>query len=159
MNKYLIIFSIFFYFTLFQKNIFAKEIYGNPRIIDGDSLEINNKKIRLLGIDAFEKKQECFKKNGTKYKCGEVAISTLTTIISGQPVNCITKKKDQYKRWLATCYIGKLDIGENMVLYGSAFSYMSKKYKITENEAKKIKAGAWNGKFIFPWEWRKLKRK
>jgi len=159
MNKYLIIFSIFFYFTLFQKNIFAKEIYGNPRIIDGDSLEIKNEKIRFLGIDAFEKKQECFRKDGTKYKCGEAAISNLLMIISGQPVRCVTKKKDKYKRWLATCYIGKLNINENMVLYGNAFSYMSKKYKTAENEAKKIKAGAWNGEFVFPWEWRKLKRK
>ena len=158
MNKYLIIFSIFFYFTLFQKNIFAKEIYGNPRIIDGDSLEIKNEKIRFLGIDAFEKKQECFRKNGTKYKCGEVAISNLLMIISGQPVRCVTKKKDHYKRWLATCYIGTLDINENMVLYGNAFSYMSKKYKTAENEAKKVSAGAWAGEFIFPWEWRKIKK-
>jgi len=159
MNKYLIIFSIFFYFTLFQKNIFAKEIYGNPRIIDGDSLEIKNEKIRFLGIDAFEKKQECIRKDGTKYKCGEAAISNLLMIISGQPVRCVTKKKDRYKRWLATCYIGMLDINENMVLYGNAFSYMSKKYKTAENEAKKVSAGAWAGEFIFPWEWRKIKKK
>jgi len=159
MNKYLIIFSIFFYFTLFQKNIFAKEIYGNPRIIDGDSLEIKNEKIRFLGIDAFEKKQECIRKDGTKYKCGEAAISNLLMIISGQPVRCVTKKKDRYKRWLATCYVGKLDISENMVLYGNAFSYMSKKYKTAENEAKKVSAGAWSGEFIFPWEWRKIKKK
>ena len=159
MNKYLIIFSIFFYFTLFQQNIFAKEIYGNPRIIDGDSLEIKNEKIRFLGIDAFEKKQECIRKDGTKYKCGEAAISNLLMIISGQPVRCVTKKKDYYKRWLATCYIGTLDINENMVLYGNAFSYMSKKYKTAENEAKKVSAGAWAGEFIFPWEWRKIKKK
>ena len=159
MNKYLIFFSIFFYFTLFQKNIFAKEIYGNPRIIDGDSLEIKNEKIRFLGIDAFEKKQECIRKDGTKYKCGEAAISNLLMIISGQPVRCVTKKKDHYKRWLATCYIGTLDINENMVLYGNAFSYMSKKYKTAENEAKKVSAGAWAGEFIFPWEWRKIKKK
>ena len=29
------------------------------RVIDGDSIEINNKKIRLFGIDAPELKQEC----------------------------------------------------------------------------------------------------
>ena len=158
MNKYLILFLFILYFILFQQNIFAKEIYGNARIIDGDSVEINNEKIRFLGIDAFEKRQECTKKDGIKYKCGEMAISNLSTIISGQPIRCITKKKDRYKRWLATCYIGKLDISENMVLYGNAFSYMSKKYKNVENEAKKINAGAWAGKFIFPWEWRKLKK-
>ena len=151
------LFLFILYFILFQQNIFAKEIYGNARIIDGDSVEINNEKIRFLGIDAFEKKQECFRKNGTKYKCGEAAISNLLMIISRQPIRCMAKKKDRYKRWLATCYIGKLDISENMVLYGNAFSYMSKKYKNVENEAKKINAGAWAGKFIFPWEWRKLK--
>ena len=159
MNKYLILFLFILYFILFQQNIFAKEIYGNPRIINGDSLEINNEKIRFLGIDAFEKKQECIRKDGTKYKCGEAAISNLLMIISGQPVRCLTKKKDHYKRWLATCYIGTLDINENMVLYGNAFSYMSKKYKTAENEAKKVSAGAWAGEFIFPWEWRKIKKK
>ena len=93
MNKYLILFLFILYFILFQQNIFAKEIYGNARIIDGDSVEINNEKIRFLGIDAFEKRQECTKKDGIKYKCGEMAISNLSTIISGQPVRCITKKK------------------------------------------------------------------
>ena len=63
-----------------------KEFYGKPRIIDGDSIEIKNEKIRLLGIDAFEKKQECSRKDGAKYKCGEIAISNLSTIISGQTI-------------------------------------------------------------------------
>ena len=135
-----------------------KEFYGKPRIIDGDSIEIKNEKIRLLGIDAFEKKQECSRKDGAKYKCGEIAISNLSTIISGQTIRCKVEKKDRYKRWLATCYIGKLDINENMVSLGYAFSYMSKKYKSAENDAMKVSEGAWSGKFIFPWEWRKLKK-
>ena len=86
-------------------------------------------------------------------------MSNLSTIISGQTIRCKVKKKDRYKRWLATCYIGKLDINKNMVLYGNAFSYMSEKYKVVENDAKKVGAGAWAGEFIFPWEWRKLKKK
>ena len=93
MNRYFKFFFLSLYFILFQQNIFAKEIYGKARIIDGDSIEINNEKIRFLGIDAFERKQECFRKDGTKYKCGEVAISNLSIIISGQPARCITKKK------------------------------------------------------------------
>jgi endonuclease YncB( thermonuclease family) len=168
MNKYSNFFFLFLYFIFFQQNTFAEKIikgelnsnlYGTVKIIDGDSIEIKNEKIRFLGIDAFEKKQECIRKDGTKYKCGEAAISNLLMIISGQPVRCVTKKKDRYKRWLATCYIGMLDINENMVLYGNAFSYMSKKYKTAENEAKKVSAGAWAGEFIFPWEWRKIKKK
>ena len=165
MNKY----YIFFLFLILSLTLCSaktqkldqlkKEFYGKVRIIDGDSIEIKNEKIRFLGIDAFEKKQECIRKDGTKHKCGEAAISNLLMIISGQPIRCVTKKKDHYKRWLATCYIGTLDINENMVLYGNAFSYMSKKYKTAENEAKKVSAGAWAGEFIFPWEWRKKKKK
>ena len=159
MNKYLKFFFLFLYFILFQQNIFAKEIYGKVRIIDGDTIEINNEKIRLLGIDAFEKKQDCSRKDGTKYKCGEVAMSNLSTIISEQSVRCEIEKKDRYKRWLATCYIGKLDINENMVINGNALSYMSKKYKKAENDAKKVNAGAWVGEFDPPSEWRKSKKK
>ena len=53
MNKYSKFFFLFLYFIFFQQNIFAKEIYGKVRIIDGDSIEIDNEKIRFLGIDAF----------------------------------------------------------------------------------------------------------
>ncbi len=39
----------------------STEIYGIPKIIDGDTVHINNKKIRLEGIDAPEIKQQCKK--------------------------------------------------------------------------------------------------
>ena len=85
-------------------------------------------------------------------------MSNLSTIISGQFVRCVTEKKDRYKRWLVTCYIGKLDINENMVVNGNAISYMSKKYKKTDNDAKKVNARTWAGEFKLPSEWRKLKK-
>ena len=157
MNKYLIFLFLFFIFS--QQNIFAKEINGKARIVDGDTVEINNNMIRLLGIDAFEIKQECFKKDNTKYKCGEQSALILTAMTSGKPLSCTAEKKDRYKRWLATCYIEKRDINQNMVLSGYAFSYKSNKYKTTEKKAKKIRAGAWSGEFTYPWEWRKSKKK
>jgi endonuclease YncB( thermonuclease family) len=75
--KILIFYIIFF----FQQNSFAAIFEGIPRIIDGDSLEINNNKIRLFGIDAPERKQICkkpyliisflnFQRN---YECGLMA--------------------------------------------------------------------------------------
>ena len=39
----------------------STEIYGVPKIIDGDTVHINNKKIRLEGIDAPEINQQCKK--------------------------------------------------------------------------------------------------
>ena len=158
MNNFFNFFFLFLFFLFPQKNILSEEIYGKVRIIDGDTIEINNEKIRFSGIDAFEKKQKCNRKDGTEYACGEIAISILSMIISDQSVRCIKEKKDRYKRWLSICYIGKLDINENMVSLGYAFNYMSKKYKSAENDAMKVSAGAWSGKFIYPWKWRKLEK-
>ena len=39
----------------------AEEIKGLAKIIDGDTVHINSKKIRLEGIDAPEIKQQCKK--------------------------------------------------------------------------------------------------
>lgn len=39
-------------------------------MVDGDTLILDNHKIRLLGIDTPEIKQKC---SGKYYKCGEIA--------------------------------------------------------------------------------------
>ena len=76
----LILFSLLIFFistTLSTSN--DKTISGKAKVIDGDTIKINKKKIRLFGIDAPEKKQICkkiyisffifnFQKD---YKCGE----------------------------------------------------------------------------------------
>ena len=48
-------------FFIFTSNILAEEIIGIPRIVDGDTVQINEFKIRLEGIDAPEIKQKCKK--------------------------------------------------------------------------------------------------
>ena len=48
-------------FFIFTSNILAEEIIGIPRIVDGDTIHINEYKIRLEGIDAPEIKQKCKK--------------------------------------------------------------------------------------------------
>ena len=37
------------------------DITGKPRVVDGDTIHINQTKIRLHGIDAPETKQECYR--------------------------------------------------------------------------------------------------
>ena len=56
-KTYLILIVTFF----LAQTLNSTEIYGVPKIIDGDSVHINNKKIRLEGIDAPEIKQQCNK--------------------------------------------------------------------------------------------------
>ena len=50
----------------------ADDITGKVRIIDGDTLEVGGKRVRLFGIDAPEAKQTCTV-DGKEWRCGEEA--------------------------------------------------------------------------------------
>ena len=50
-------------FLIFFSNTIAEEISGVPKIVDGDTVYINDNKFRLEGIDAPEMKQQCKKES------------------------------------------------------------------------------------------------
>mgnify|MGYP001329590460 CR=1 FL=1 len=53
---------IFFFLTYNDvKSDELKIIFGTAKVIDGDTIKIKKNKIRLFGIDAPEKKQQCQK--------------------------------------------------------------------------------------------------
>ena len=159
--KILLLFIILF----FQQKSFASIFDGIPRIIDGDSLEINGHKIRLFGIDAPEKKQNCkksflfifFLNFHKKYECGLLATNKLKKLIGNNTVKCISESKDHYNRYLSICYLKNRDINSWLVKNGYAIAYKrySKKYILEEQYAKKNKLGIWQGAFQKPEEWRK----
>ena len=145
------------------------------KVIDGDTIKINNKKIRLFGIDAPEQNQICKNKNETNYKCGAIAKKILEEIVSKSLITCLYNNYDRYKRILGTCYTVQMlgnfpengiknylltenfDLNGALVRFGYAVAYKkySKKYLNAQEIAKKNKIGMWSGKFDMPWEWRK----
>ena len=156
---------IMFFFT----HTYSEVISGNATVIDGDTIKINSKKIRLHGIDAPEIKQLCereflnfffftFKKN---YKCGELSKKKLEYFIQNDKIECKTEGIDRYKRIIGTCFKNKININSKMVRNGYAVAYKkySKKYTIQQLEAKKDNLGIWQGKFQMPWDWRKRNAK
>ena len=162
MIKNIIIILTLFFFQTIQ----ASEIIGFPKIVDGDSIHIKSYKIRLEGIDAPEMKQKCkkpylqimfftFQKD---YNCGQVSKKKLFQKIGNKPVKCILLGKDRYKRYLAKCFKGTVNLNRWMVRNGYAIAYRkySKKYVPDENFAKEEKIGLWGGTFIKPEKWRKL---
>ena len=150
-------------------NSIAEEISGIPKVVDGDTVHIDNYKFRLEGIDAPEMRQQC-KKESFKisffigftfykdYSCGRVSKEKLITKIDTTEIKCISSSKDRYKRYIATCYKGKTNLNQWMVRNGFAIAYRrySKKYVPDEEFAKENKLGLWKGKFMEPEKWRKL---
>lgn len=139
----------------------AQEIASSPnlpvKVIDGDSLEIGNNRIRLAGIDAPEYVQYCKNANKQKYNCGIEAKNYLENLINNSPITCKVHKKDQYDRDLCTCYKEKTDINAEMVRSGYALVYLESPYQKEEKEAKQNKRGLWQGHFMHPRLFRRLK--
>ena len=142
--------------SLFASHAHA-DITGKARVVDGDTIHINQTKIRLHGIDAPEMKQTCRTSKGKEQMCGILAKQALQRLIQGQDVTCKGDKRDRYKRLLAVCYVGPLDINERMVTDGWAMTYRkySKDYVRAETFAKSRREGMWLGEFKPPWEWRR----
>ena len=164
----LILCSLLFFFTLPSLSVCSeKTISGKATVIDGDTIKINKKKIRLFGIDAPEKDQICkkiylsflifnFQKD---YSCGEKSTLALSKKLKDKKVQCMLEdKKDKYQRNIGTCYIKNRNVNKWLVRNGYAVAYerYSKKYILDERYAKENKLGVWQGTFIKPEKWRRI---
>ena len=50
---------------------------GKPRVIDGDTIDIGDERIRLQGVDTPERGQRCLDAAGGEYRCGRAATEAL----------------------------------------------------------------------------------
>ena len=129
---------------------------ANLKIIDGDTIILNGKKVRFLGIDAPEIKQTCIQ-NDQKVECGVFAKMLLVKKIGNDIPKCISEGKDVYKRTLAECFINGESLSKFLVRNGYAFAYRkySKKFIKDEEFAKTNKIGMWSMTFQYPWSFRR----
>jgi endonuclease YncB( thermonuclease family) len=161
MKKTIIIFIIIFFNSL----ALGETISGKAFVVDGDTIKINSKKIRLFGIDAPEKKQKCkkiflsisFFSLNKSYNCGILSTEKLKKKIKDNIITCKIKGKDRYKRIIAECFKDKTNLNSWLVRNGYAVAYIkySKKYLAAQNLAEKENRGIWQGIFEMPWDWRK----
>jgi endonuclease YncB( thermonuclease family) len=128
-------------------------IAGKAHVIDGDSLEVADERIRLFGIDAPEHDQTCGRE-----PCGEQAIDALKRKVEGRAVSCTQRDLDRYGRIVAACYLDGVDVGGWMVESGLAVAYTtySTDYVGAEQKARQREAGLWEDRASFekPWEFR-----
>lgn len=126
-------------------------VEGRAYAIDGDTIRLNDTRIRLKGIDAPELEQTCLR-GGQKYSCGEEARNALIALILRRNVKCRLSGRDRYRRLLGRCSVEDKDIGARLVEQGWAFAYGG--YTWEEASARHRSAGLWAGSFEYPREWR-----
>jgi len=156
MKKMFCTFVFLFFFCTYG---FAESV----RIIDGDTIVVNDEKIRFSGIDTPESDQTCIKKEDGIYwlvLCGKFTTDILVKKIGNDIPSCIKEpEKDFFGRTLGECFVNGESLSKFLVRNGYAFAFVkySKQFVEDEEYAKKNKLGLWAMKFEFPWDYRKNK--
>jgi endonuclease YncB( thermonuclease family) len=132
------------------------QVSGTPLVLDGDSLDFNGLRVRLFGIDAFERDQTCRRDDGDVYSCGQLSREALVIAIARNPVACTRRDIDRYGRMVAVCRTKDGDLAARLVLDGAALAYReySTDYVDEEEAARRQRRGAWGGTFDAPWDFR-----
>ena len=128
------------------------EVAGFGEAIDGDSLKVAGKEIRLKGIDAPELAQWCQNRVGRDYACGVEAKRWLRTRLLRGAVICQIEGRDRYGRLLGICRRGDEVLNAAMVREGIAVNFGD--YRDDERHAQRQQNGLWSGKFMMPAEFR-----
>ena len=133
--------------------------HARIKVIDGDSIFINQREIRLSGIDAPEYDQSCFDAEDKPYACGAEAHKALQKMVDNT-LKCRKVATDRYHREVSVCYAGGQNLNRQMVLQGWAVAYnrYTHDYDRAEAEAQRLKRGIWQGRFMQPEFYRILKR-
>ena len=143
-----------------QPTEMGRTIVGRASVIDGDTLKIAGKRIRLSGIDAPEARQECSDAAGEDYRCGLSAAQALRVFLDmARPARCREEGRDRWGRIVARCHRADgADAASYLVRSGHAVDwprYSKGRYASVQDAAKAEGRGVWQGAFQAPWDWRR----
>ena len=136
------------------------DISGQFRAVDGDSMRGPDGDIRLYGIDAPELHQTCLDSRSETYQCGRESFRHLQMLMAGKPVHCRIFDQDRYRRAVAVCSAGTVELNRQMVEDGWATAYerLPSIYAASEDRARAERRGLWQGYFERPRQWRDSER-
>ena len=136
-------------------------VAGRASVIDGDPLEIHDRRIRLWGVDAPEARQSCDAADGAAWACGRASANRLDQHLQDRTVACYEQDTDRYGRMVARCTVDGEDVGGWLVRQGLAIRYAryaGNAYRAEEAQARAARTGLWAGRFTEPEQWRRERR-
>jgi len=137
------------------------ELNGPAEVIDGNSIAIGGRVVRLYGIDAPDEQQMCERQGGS-WRCGQDAGWALAERLERHWVLCEPKSgapgaDPRADAVPAVCYLEgrQIDVNAWMVAQGWALADPGASIYVAEEQtAQHAGRGLWAGKFDPPWVWR-----
>lgn len=118
-------------------------IEGRAVAVDGGTLRIDGKLVRLIGIEAPEIDQRCGGASGAR--CGAAAQSALRDLVRSRPVRCEASGTGDGGGLLAICTLAGRDLAAELTAKGLVFAQQGlfARYGAREREARDAKLGLW----------------
>lgn len=123
----------------------ADTISGTATVVDAGTLKIQDKKVRLHGIEAPDDDQVCLR-DAKPWKCGEAAATALRHHIEGKTVSCEAVTGKDGSNAGANCSADGKSLNTLLVREGWATDLKSESngaYADAQKEAKKARRGIW----------------
>ncbi len=94
--------------------------------------------------------------SGEAWPCGRYAAAVLVAEVEQGDVLCAGRVRDRYRRLVAVCWAGGVDLGRWLVAEGWALAYRryALDYVPDEMMAQAHQRGLWAERFELPWVWR-----
>jgi len=136
---------------------------AKARALDGDTVAVD---FRLLGVDAFERRQQC-ERGGGCWECGKAAQDLAAKLLRSKTADIKLTSTSTYGRPVATVTVDGIDLGERLIRAGLAIpeaQYLradpgrAGRYAAAFSKAQRDRVGALAGRWIEPSRWRRGER-
>ncbi len=126
------------------------------RVVDGDTLRLGDRTLRLAGIDAPDRGEACADPAGRAFDCGAAAAEALSRLVNGRSVVCRVQGRDRFGRGLGVCQAGEVELSTGMVRSGWALAAEAPAaLEVEEADARVASRGLWAGGLMRPEAWQR----
>lgn len=123
------------------------------RVVDGETIGLGDKVVRLAGVAAPARGEDCHRATGEVFDCGGAAAAALMRLIGQRAVTCRIVGQDGFGRGLGQCRTGSADINKTLVRQGFAIA-SSGALRSEEGAARLSSDGLWANAAGAPATWR-----
>lgn len=123
-------------------------------VLDGETLRLGERTLRLAGLDAPERGQRCTDVAGQLYDCGRAAATALARLVGERGIDCRLQGRDRFGRALGACRAGEVQLNAALVEAGWALAHAPSLQPL-EAAARQAQRGLWTGGFEPPAHWRR----
>jgi endonuclease YncB( thermonuclease family) len=130
-----------------ERPVAAASVSAGPMqvdVVDGATLRLRDRVVRLFGITAPDRGEACHDANGGTIDCGAKATTALAGLVRARQVACRVEAEDGMGRAIAECQASGEDIGRALVAGGWARATDgAPALKAVETSARANRLGLW----------------